>query len=964
MPKHQRLAMLVQLRKAAGVTLAQMAHACGLRGKRAYESVAAWERGEATPRPAIRDQFLLYLAHTLNLANQPATLRAVWEVLVEEWGWEPLQPPDWVLIEQGALAAPAAHESALPWRTVPEPSPLPAGSLLPFAPYPHFVGRADELLVLANLLRIQASPIARQPLSSPPTSVILTGPGGVGKTQLAIEFAYRFGRFFLGGVFWLSLANAEAAPGGVALCGTVMNLHPHFERLTLDDQVRLVTQAWAEDTVRLLIFDSCEDESLLYRWLPQRGGCRVLVTSRRHLWPQRAGLALLPLGLLSRAQSVELLRKHCPLGQSRDEELIAIAAELDDLPLALHVAGSYLSSGIDTVTPAQYLADLRQSLAGYEQSPPHPSLRGKGPRGRSLPAPTGHLNHFEQIVALSIDRLDRRDPVDGLAYRLLLAAAWFAPGEPIPLDLLRATLRSSTEQMRFQTAVQRMLDTGLLLPVDAGAAVVRLHRLVAAFLRRLADAREAQVAAETALLVHVRRLNDACDVPALLRLQGHLQVVTQIALLRADALAATLAFELSRHLAQIEQFDAALSYNQRSLELRQRLFGPDSLPSSANLHYHALLLDWMGDYPRAYRYHEQALAIRLRWLGPDHPDTATSFLYAGEGAQRMCDYPAAQRYYEQALAIRSRVFGPESPQAAELYNHLSFLFGVLGEFDAALPYAQRAVAIWDAQPQPNRSLQAMAINNLGYLHRVRAEYDLALEYLRRALAIRQEIYATSSYIGMTRNHIGRVYYYQGRYAQALIELEAALAMIEAAVGREHPYTANVLSNLGIVALDMGDTAQAQRQLAEALDIHRRMVGPEHWYVARDLNRLGLLRLSLGDNAAAYRCFRTAWRIRRRIFGELHPDTANTLSHIGMLYLTNGRMPQARLLATEALRCHQLRLGERHPYTARSLLRVGQVYAALGDQAAARDYVARAIAIYLAVLGPDHPYTRAARQAAG
>lgn len=282
---------------------------------------------------------------------------------------------------------------------------------------------------------------------------------------------------------------------------------------------------------------------------------------------------------------------------------------------------------------------------------------------------------------------------------------------------------------------------------------------------------------------------------------------------------------------------------------------------------------------------------------------------------------------------------------------------MLGEFDAALPYAQRAVAIWDAQPQPNRSLQAMAINNLGYLHRVRAEYDLALEYLRRALAIRQEIYATSSYIGMTRNHIGRVYYYQGRYAQALIELEAALAMIEAAVGREHPYTANVLSNLGIVALDMGDTAQAQRQLAEALDIHRRMVGPEHWYVARDLNRLGLLRLSLGDNAAAYRCFRTAWRIRRRIFGELHPDTANTLSHIGMLYLTNGRMPQARLLATEALRCHQLRLGERHPYTARSLLRVGQVYAALGDQAAARDYVARAIAIYLAVLGPDHPYTR-------
>ncbi|WP_322490109.1 hypothetical protein [Chloroflexus sp.] len=68
--------------------------------------------------------------------------------------------------------------------------------------------------------------------------------------------------------------------------------------------------------------------------------------------------------------------------------------------------------------------------------------------------------------------------------------------------------------------------------------------------------------------------------------------MTQTALQYGDALAAALAFELSRHLGEIEQCDAELSYNQRSLELRQRLFGPDSLPASANLHYQALLLDW------------------------------------------------------------------------------------------------------------------------------------------------------------------------------------------------------------------------------------------------------------------------------------------------------------------------------------------------------------------------------------
>ncbi|MDW8234828.1 MAG: hypothetical protein RMJ54_18810, partial [Roseiflexaceae bacterium] len=101
MPDHRRLAILTKLRKAARVNLAHMAHACGLRGRRAYESAAAWERGEAVPRPSVRDAFLLYLAHTLNLAADRATLTAVWDVLADEWGWEPLQPADWTMIERG-----------------------------------------------------------------------------------------------------------------------------------------------------------------------------------------------------------------------------------------------------------------------------------------------------------------------------------------------------------------------------------------------------------------------------------------------------------------------------------------------------------------------------------------------------------------------------------------------------------------------------------------------------------------------------------------------------------------------------------------------------------------------------------------------------------------------------------------------------------------------------------------------
>lgn len=436
MPDHCRLAVLTQLRKAAGVTLAQMAHACGLHGKRAYESAAAWERGESVPRPSVRHAFLVYLAHTLNLAADRATLAAVWNVAVEEWGWEPLHPADWAMIDQGLSPLPVPeghahalapgvstfavqerhsapvpnndpHALALPLNAVPDPGPLPPGSVLPFAPHPHFIGRTTELLALAQLFlsfpQIGVAPgqhaahdQAREAYSSAGSALraALTGPRGIGKTQLAIEFAHRFGRFFPGGVFWVSFANAETVPAGMAICGAAMSLHPRFDRLSFKDQAQLVTQAWGDNIARLLIFDDCEDEALLNRWLPQRGASRVLVTSQRATWEQRFGLTLLPLRALSRAQSVELLRKHCPLAHMRDEELVAIAAELDDLPLALNLAGRHLSRSIDALTPAHYLHELRQSLAVHERAGERPSRHTTELRGQPTP-PTGHLNHFQ-----------------------------------------------------------------------------------------------------------------------------------------------------------------------------------------------------------------------------------------------------------------------------------------------------------------------------------------------------------------------------------------------------------------------------------------------------------------------------------------------------------------------------------------------------------------------------------------
>jgi transcriptional regulator with XRE-family HTH domain len=91
----EKLAILAELRRAKGITLQQMAEACGLDGKRSRESVAAWERGLSIPHTRKRAKLIDYVGNTLGLRRDPHLFQMVWDVLVEQWGWEPIDSVEW-----------------------------------------------------------------------------------------------------------------------------------------------------------------------------------------------------------------------------------------------------------------------------------------------------------------------------------------------------------------------------------------------------------------------------------------------------------------------------------------------------------------------------------------------------------------------------------------------------------------------------------------------------------------------------------------------------------------------------------------------------------------------------------------------------------------------------------------------------------------------------------------------------
>jgi tetratricopeptide (TPR) repeat protein len=738
-------------------------------------------------------------------------------------------------VDDAALAAARERLARLPLEEVPAPAALPPGSRLPFARNPHFVGREPDLRCLAQTLKGGQTAVVGQIAAA-------TGLGGIGKSQLAVEFAHRYGQFFAGGVFWLSFADPQAVPAEIAACGGAagLDLRADFTALPLEEQVRRVLSTWSGPLPRLLIFDNCEDEALLARWRPPGGGARVLVTSRRGEWDPELGVACLPLDVLSRAESVALLRGLRP--DLSTAEAGAIAAELGDLPLALHVAGRFLATYRHAPfgAPAAYLAHLQE--AGLA----HPSLVEEG-----ATFTTAHARHVGRTFALSYERLDPAEPVDALARDLLARAAHFAPGEPIPRPLLLATVDlpegDFAAQRQAADALARLVALGLLETEDGGDLL--LHRLLAAFVQATVDDPKAQAAVEEAVMREAYRLNEAGYPGPLLAWQSHLRHVTAAALLRKDERATTLSTNLGYHLQMLGDYAGARPYSEQALAIHEATLGPDHSHTAGSLNNLGMLLQAMGDLTGARSYLERALAIREQALGPDHPLTAQSLNNLGALLKVMGDYAGARPYYERALAICEQVLGPDHPDTAQSLNNLGLLLQDMGDYVRARSYYERALAIREATLGFNHPTTAGSLNNLGLLLQAMGDLKGARPYYERALAIREQVLGPDHpHTAQSLNNLGGLLDTMGDYAGARSYYERALAVREATLGSDHPDTATSLNNLGALCYHEGHLEEAARLLRRALIIFETVLGPEHPHTQNSQRWLSIIEAAIERRA--------------------------------------------------------------------------------------------------------------------
>lgn len=318
---------------------------------------------------------------------------------------------------------------------------------------PHFTGRDAELSRLASSM-VGGSAV---------TVHSLHGLGGVGKTQLAAEFAHAHaGDYDV--VWWVAAEETASIPDQFSALAVALGLEPAADPEALRAQVHEAlrgTAGW------LLIFDNADEASGIAGWLPrapQPGGApgHVIITTRRGGFGSLG--AVLELDVIGLADAVALLRTRVPdLDQTTGE---AIAAELGRLPLALEQAAAYMDRTQEL--PEEYL-DLLRSRAGELYT---------------LGRVSSRADTIATLWNVSLDRAATENPA---SVQLLEICAYLAP-EPVPLDLFTghadllppALSAAAADRLAFTEAVAVLADYSLARRTRDG---IQVHRLVQAAAR-------------------------------------------------------------------------------------------------------------------------------------------------------------------------------------------------------------------------------------------------------------------------------------------------------------------------------------------------------------------------------------------------------------------------------------------------------------------------------------------------
>ncbi|MEU8148954.1 tetratricopeptide repeat protein [Nonomuraea sp. NPDC048901] len=850
---------------------------------------------------------------------------------------------DGVAREQGRLYQAARDQTInqvthqAPRRPLPESGTVqvPAGLAgLPRRPAATFVGRDAALTAIRQALQDGTGPGV--------ISQAVLGLGGVGKSELALQYAHRHrGQYRL--VWWIDADGPDLIRAGLAAFARALACgidSVAAEQATVEEAAAWALSWLAAHPDWLVIFDNIEEAADIEPYLAGLAHGHVLITTRRDIGWHYLGITPVPLELLPRSASVALLAGLVgPSDSANVSKLEELAEQLGDLPLALTQAGAYINRTPRT-TVAKYLRLLKEAPGRMHAATP---VGGDSERV------------VAKVLALSHDRIQSVNP---LAIQVLNLLACMGP-DNMPCSILNAIPGADEPAVDEALALlaSYSLITSTTKPGDgilgSEEDLVSVHRLIQAVtLARLEPERRDSISAGAAALISAALPEDPRRPEA--------WPVCRALLPHARAVLAPTSPTLWAIALSLGHSGDYRTARDLFLEIHNRVnssLGADHPDTLATRHEHALWMGEAGDPAAARDQLADLLPIRERILGADHPDTLDTRHNLARWTGRAGDAAAARDQFTDLLPIRERVLGIDHPDTLDTRHDVARWTGEAG--DAAAARDQLANLI----PQYVRVLGAdhqetlITRHNLAYWTGEAGDAAAARDQLADLLPLIDRVLGADHPETLsTRHELASWTGEAGDAAAARDQLADLLPIRERILGTDHPYTLLTRHNLAYWTGEAGDAAAARDQLADLLPIRERILGTDHHYTLSTRHDAARWTGEAGDPAAARDQLDVLIPLYARVLGADHPDTLTTRHNLAYWTGEAGDAAAARDQYAALLPICERVLGADHPDPLAVRYNLADWTGEAGDPAAARDLLAALLPICERVLGADHPDT--------